>query len=67
MRLNSAMTIKKYISLTCGPLIEDTDFTDVTLACEDGYLFEAYKVTLAVSSPFFQNFLKKNNINHSLI
>ena len=37
-----------------GNLREDNDFTDVTLACEDGQQVEAHKVILASSSPFFQ-------------
>ena len=36
-----------------GSLREDNDFADVTLACEDGKQFEAHKVILATSSPFF--------------
>ena len=34
-------------------LWDDKDFTDVTLACEDGKQVEAHKVILAASSPFF--------------
>ena len=34
-------------------LREDTDFTDVTLACEDGNQMEAHKVILASSSSVF--------------
>jgi hypothetical protein len=48
-------------------LREDRDFTDVTLACEDGHQVEAHKVILAASSPFFQNILRKNNHPHPLI
>ena len=43
-----------------GNLREDKEFTDVTLACEDGHQIEAHKVILAASSPFFQNLLNKN-------
>ena len=50
-----------------GSLREDNDFTDVTLACEDGKQFEVHKVVLANSSPFFQNILKKNKHIHPLI
>ena len=35
-----------------GNLREDKDFSDVTLACENGQQVEAHKVTLAASSPF---------------
>ena len=48
-------------------LRKDCDFTDVTLACEDGYQVEAHKVILAASSPFFQNLLKTNKHAHPLI
>ena len=48
-------------------LREDTEFTDVTLACEDGQQIEAHKVVLASSSPFFMDLLKKNKHPHPLI
>ena len=48
-------------------LREDKDFSDVTLACEDGQQFEAHKVILAASSPFFQNLLKRNKHSHPII
>ena len=48
-------------------LRKDLDFTDVTLASEDGQQVEAHKVILAASSPFFQNLLKKNRHAHPLI
>ena len=35
-------------------LREDKDFTDVTLACEDGTQIEVHKLVLVSSSPFFQ-------------
>ena len=50
-----------------GSLREDRDFADVTLACEDGNQFEAHKVILAASSPFFQNILRRNRHAHPLI
>ena len=40
---------------------EDSDFSDVTLVCEDGQQVEAHKMILAASSPFFQKLLRKNN------
>ena len=43
------------------------DFSDVTLACEDGQQFEAHKVILAASSPFFQKLLERNKHTHPLI
>ena len=39
------------------------DFCDVTLACEDGQQFEAHKVVLTSSSPFFHKILR--GINHA--
>ena len=35
------------IKIAFGDLREDNDFTDVTLACEDGQQVEAHKVILA--------------------
>ena len=50
-----------------GSLKDDRDFLDVTLASEDGKQVEAHKVILAISSPFFQNLLKRNKHPHLLI
>ena len=45
-------------------LREDSDFVDVTLACDDGQQVEAHKVILAASSPIFENLLKrKKHVN----
>ena len=48
-------------------LREDREFTDVTLACEDGQQIEAHKVVLASASPVFMKLLKKNKHPHPLI
>jgi len=48
-------------------LREEHDFTDVTLACEDGQQIEAHKVIIAASSPLFKNILKNNKHPHPLI
>ena len=48
-------------------LRESNDFTDVTLACEDGQQVEAHKVILAASSPFFQKLLGEIKHPHPLI
>ena len=48
-------------------LRDDNDFTDVTLACEDGQQVEAHRVILASSSPFFENLLKRKQHLHPLI
>ena len=50
-----------------GSLSENTDFADVTLACEDGDQIEAHKVILAASSQLFQEILKRNKHSHPLI
>jgi hypothetical protein len=55
------------INLAFGSLREDNDFTDVTLACEDGNQMEAHKVVLSASSAFFQNLLRMNKHPHPLI
>ena len=55
------------INTVFAELGKDTDFTDVTLACQDGHQVEAHKVILATSSPFFKNLLKRNKHAHPLI
>ena len=56
------------VNTAFGNLRGNTDFSDVTLACEDGQQFEAHKVILAAYSPFFSQLLKKNELHkHSLI
>ena len=45
----------------------DKEFTDVTLACEDGQHIGAHKVVLATCSPLFMNLLKSNRHQHPLI
>ena len=58
---------KANISDAFVSLRKDTDFTDVTLVCEDGYQCVAHKVILASSSPFFRNLLTRNNHAQPLI
>ena len=58
---------KDNVSSSFGELREDNDFTDVTLACEDGKQVEVHKVILAVSSPFFKEILKRNKHPNPLI
>ena len=55
------------ISTAFRELRSDSDFSDVTLACEDGHKFSAHKVILASSSPFFMNILKMYKNPHPLI
>ena len=55
------------INTAFGKLNGDDEFSDVSLACEDGQQFEAHKVILISSSPFFHNLLRKNKHAHPLI
>jgi hypothetical protein len=55
------------VNTAFSALRKDIEFTDVTLACLDGYQVDAHKVILAASSPFFQNMLKNNKHSHPLI
>ena len=55
------------VNTAFGNLREYADFTDVTLACEDGQQIEAHKVILTASSPFFESLLKRNRHPHPLI
>ena len=38
-------------SSSFGEFVDNNEFSDVTLACEDGHLVEAHKVILAGSGP----------------
>ena len=48
-------------------LRNDKDFSDVTLACEDGTQIETHKVVLILSSPFFMEILTKSKHPHPLV
>ena len=41
-------------------LRSDKDFSDVTLACDDGQRVEVHRFVLISSSPFFSNLLKQS-------
>ena len=58
---------KENVSSAFGDLRQDKEFTDVTLACEDGQQVEAHKAVLASSSPLFLTMLKANKHSHPLI
>ena len=58
---------KENMSVSFGELRADNDFTDITLACEDGKQIEAHKVVLASSSPFFRELLRRNRNLHPLV
>ena len=55
------------VNTAFGKLKGDNEFSDVTLACQDGQQFEVHKVILVSSSPFFHNLLRKNKHTHPLI
>ena len=55
------------VSFAFGRLRDDKEFTDVTLASEDGEQMEAHKVILAASSPFFEKILRRSKHPHPLI
>ena len=58
---------KENVSSSFALLRDDTDFTDVTLVCEDGQQVEAHKVILSAASPFFQIIFKRNKHAHPLV
>ena len=48
-------------------LRQDSEFSDVTLVCEDNHEIEAHRIILTACSPFFRKVLKRNNNSHPLI
>ena len=48
-------------------LVQDTHFTDVTLACEDDKQLKAHKVFLSACSTFFNKTLVRNRHDNMLI
>ena len=54
------------LSSSFRELKSDHDFTDVTLACEDGH-FQAHKLILSTSSLFFRRVLKRTDKNIHLM
>merc|ERR1712012_250602 len=58
---------KENVNSAFGSLRNDKEFTNVTLACEDGQQMEAHKVILVASSPFFEKILQKSKHPHPLI
>ena len=58
---------QKNVKTAFVDLRTDSDFTNVTLACEDDHQIEAHKVVLAASSPVFQNLVKRNKHSHPLV
>jgi hypothetical protein len=58
--------LKKKISDAFRWLLDDTDFFDVTLACDNEQI-QAHKVILSEFSPFFRNILRRNPHHFSII
>ena len=58
---------EKCSSQTFKDLLEEKDFTDVTLVTDEEKLIRAHKVILSACSPFFQRILKKNINQNPLI
>ena len=58
---------KENVNSAFGRLRDDKEFTDVTLAYEDGRQMEAHKVILAASSPLFEQILQRSKHPHPLI
>ena len=48
-------------------LRQGNEFTDVTLACEDGQQVGAHKIVLTSFSPLFKNLLKSNKHQHPIV
>ena len=59
--------LQENVNTAFSDLRKDCDFTDVTLASEDGQQIEAHRLILSASSPFFQKLLKRNQHAHPLI
>ena len=60
--------VQENINSAFGLLLRNLeDFTDVTLASDDGTQIQSYKVVLASLSPFFMEVLRKNKHPHPLI
>jgi len=54
------------ISNAFKELRDDSEFFDVTLACDDDQM-QAHKVILSACSPFFRNILRRNHHQHPLL
>ena len=48
-------------------LREESDFSDVTLVCEEDQKVEAHRIVLSACSPFFRALLKRNHHSHPMI
>ena len=57
----------KNITTSFNELRESSDFSDVTLMCEEDQQIEAHRIILSASSPFFSKVLLKTKHSHPLI
>jgi hypothetical protein len=48
-------------------LRKETEFSDVTLVCEDNHTIEAHRIILTACNPFFSTVLKSNKNFHPMI
>jgi hypothetical protein len=55
------------IAASLSDLRRDTDFSDVTLVCEEDQQIEAHRIILTTSIPFFSRVLKGNEHSHPMI
>ena len=46
---------------------QESEFSDVSLVCEDEYQIEAHRIILSACSPFFSTLLKRNKHSHPMI
>ena len=46
---------------------KESEYSDVTLVCEDAHQIEAHRIILAACSPFFNTVLKRNKHSHPMI
>ena len=58
---------KNNVNAALGSFRDVEEFSDVTLACNDGHEVRAHKVILAASSSFFHSLLRKTKYPHPLI
>jgi hypothetical protein len=58
---------QKNIVGSFSELRRDTDFSDVTLVCEEDQHIEAHRIILTACSPFFNTVLKRNEHSHPMI
>ena len=54
------------VSSAFNTILEEKDFLDVTLVCENKQV-EAHKVIIAACSPFFKSILRRNPHQHPLL